>query len=334
MPQIQDTNAKDYLGKPLIFADIFNYFLYDGEQIIVPDALKEMDPTELTVIHGKETIPIQRLRDLLKLFTIKTDGDVFYVLLGLEAQTDIHYAMPVRNMLYDGLQYMEQVRQAADTHDALKDHQGITPGEFLSKFYRTDRLTPVITLTLCLSPADWDAPRSLHEMMNVPDNRLLDFIANYKLNLVSPANLEQTDFDKFRSELREVLMYIKHSDDKEGLRKLLQEEKKFTSLSRDAVSLLNAVTKTGIKYNEDEEEVNVCKAIEDMMNDAKSAGREEGRNKGREEGRKEGREEGREEGIVSTALNMLKDNLDFATIAKYTHLPLERLQTLNASLAR
>lgn len=69
------------------------------------------------------------------------------------------------------------------------------------------------------------------------------------------------------------------------------------------------------------------------LDDALAASREDGREEGFDDGVKKGREEGREEGIIATALNMLKDNLDVNTIMKYTHLPLERLITLNASLA-
>lgn len=46
-----------------------------------------------------------------------------------------------------------------------------------------------------------------------------------------------------------------------------------------------------------------------------------------------GREKGHDDGIIYTALNMLKDNLAFATIAKHTNHSLERLQTINVSLA-
>ena len=37
----------------------------------------------------------------------------FFVILGIENQTDIHYAMPVRNMLYNALTYYEQVEEIA-----------------------------------------------------------------------------------------------------------------------------------------------------------------------------------------------------------------------------
>ena len=42
-----------------------------------------------------------------------TDGKTKYVLYGVENQTDIHYAMAVKNHLYDALEYAGQVEEAA-----------------------------------------------------------------------------------------------------------------------------------------------------------------------------------------------------------------------------
>ncbi|MBM6801946.1 hypothetical protein H6B07_04535 [Mediterraneibacter glycyrrhizinilyticus] len=59
-----------------------------------------------------------------------------------EAQDKIHYAMPVRNMVYDSLDYAEQVRIVQ------KGHKGryATSEEFLSGFGKEDKIYPVITL--------------------------------------------------------------------------------------------------------------------------------------------------------------------------------------------
>jgi muramidase (phage lysozyme) len=65
--------------------------------------------------------------------------------------------MVVRNMIYDALNYGDQVRKMAAIHREQKDTRG---AEFLSGFRKTDRLKPVITLTLywgakscCSTPA-------------------------------------------------------------------------------------------------------------------------------------------------------------------------------------
>lgn len=65
---------------------------------------------------------------------------------------------------------------------------------------------------------------------------------------------------------------------------------------------------------------------------AHEKGWNEGREVGREEGRAEGREEGRAEGIKenkrNTARSMKKDGLPLDTIAKYTTLSIEEIETL------
>lgn len=50
-----------------------------------------------------ETEVQQKYRDVLKRAVIMQNKETTYLLLGIENQTDIHYAMPVRNMIYDSL---------------------------------------------------------------------------------------------------------------------------------------------------------------------------------------------------------------------------------------
>ena len=49
----------------------------------------------------KKEFQLQRWRDLLKSVVVKSIGSAYVVLIGVENQSDIHYAMPVKNMLYD-----------------------------------------------------------------------------------------------------------------------------------------------------------------------------------------------------------------------------------------
>ena len=143
-----DTVAKIYMKQSSIFADVFNFYLYGGRQVIKPEQLRELDPTELSIPYGKDKKdePVQRYRDTLKELAAMEDGEGAYLLLGIESQSLVHYAMPVRNLLYDGLQYARQVDETARRHRKEKDYKGRASSEFLSGFYREDRLLPVITL--------------------------------------------------------------------------------------------------------------------------------------------------------------------------------------------
>ena len=41
-------------------------------------------------------------------------NDAVYVILGIENQSHVHYAMPVKNMLYDAMEYANQVKKVAN----------------------------------------------------------------------------------------------------------------------------------------------------------------------------------------------------------------------------
>lgn len=163
-----DTITKEYMKDPIIFADVFNKFLYHGKQVINPDKLTEMDSTEIVVPYGegKAGVPEQKYRDVLKL--MMTDGNIAYCILGCEDQGTIHYAMPVKNMLYDSMQLARQVKKAAKSHrhksgDTEDTGYEPTSDEFLSGFYKTDRLIPVVTLVIYFGPDRWDGPLTLKE---------------------------------------------------------------------------------------------------------------------------------------------------------------------------
>lgn len=70
------------------------------------------------------------------------DENAAYVIYGLELQSAIHFAMPVRNMLYDAIQYANQVERTAKVHRKNKD-KADTNDEFLSGFYKEDMINIV-----------------------------------------------------------------------------------------------------------------------------------------------------------------------------------------------
>ena len=88
-----------------------------------------------------------------------------------------------------------------------------TAVEFSSVFQKEDRLHPVITVVIYFSTDPWDGPRSVHEMLSDIPPELLDYIPNYKLHLIEPAALSDEQLQKFQSNLREVLLFIKYAKD-------------------------------------------------------------------------------------------------------------------------
>ena len=162
------------MGQRDIFADAFNFYLYGGRQVLHPEQLRELDSTELSYPFGADGRgePVQKYRDVLKSAVFMENGEAAYLLLGIENQTSVHYAAPVKNLLYDALQYARQVELTAKRHRESGDHKGHGGSEFLSGFYQEDKLFPVITLILLFSPDKWDGPRTLREMMETEESNI------------------------------------------------------------------------------------------------------------------------------------------------------------------
>ncbi len=69
-----DTITKDYMSDTAIFADVFNYYIYGGEQIIQAEQLIERDSTKITLPYGADgaVVPVQKFRDVQKLYAAMT----------------------------------------------------------------------------------------------------------------------------------------------------------------------------------------------------------------------------------------------------------------------
>lgn len=275
-----DIVTKEYMREPHVFADAFNFLLYDGRQVIKPSELKELDTAEMMYIFGggapKRGTGVQKYRDILKYVTVMSGAKAAYILLGVENQTDIHYAMPVKNMVYDAMQYAEQVSRIAFDHRNNSNKGTMSSAEFLSGFTREDRLQPVITLVVHFGADPWDGPTSLHEMLAVQDDTIRRYAQDYRVHMLDPGRISQNDFKKFASSLREVLNYIKYSKDEKGLARLLEEDERLKKLEVEAARVIETITHTDFAIDEKTEVVNVCQAVEDMMKTREQKGRELG----------------------------------------------------------
>ena len=301
-----DAETKTYLSDRKRFADAFNFSVYDGDEVIQADDLKELDTTAIAMPYGADAkAAVQKYRDLLKLYTAMQDERAIYLVLGLEVQALVHYAMPVRGMLYDALNYAHQVTEAAASYrKERKDEDttaktGLTQEEYLSGFRKEDRLIPVITLTLCLSAEPWDGTKSIHEMLAMEDKRLLRFVQDYKLNLLTPADIAEEDFAKFRTGLGAVMQFAKHRNDKDV--SWMEGNERFEQMDWDTASLIKTVTGANIQI-EKGESVNMWAAWENGINQARNDGYTNGRN----DGYADGRNDGRDSTMISNIKNLME----------------------------
>ena len=302
----KDAKAREFLSNNERFADLFNFYLFKGKQVIKPSDLQEKDTATVLSLYGidKKEVQKQRWRDLLKSAIVKETDGVVYVLLGAENQSDIHYAMPVKNMIYDGMNYGSQVTEAARIHRDKKEFD--SSAEFLSGFRKEDKLIPVITLTVYWGSDEWDAPRCLHDMFPKMDRRILKYVDNYHLHLIVPN--EMKDFHKFRTSLREVFEVINASEDRRKMQSVIESNPNFKCLENEAVSAINVFTGINIPINGKEQNTDMCKAWKDQWT------------KGCEEGRKE------------DIINMLKNNRTPEQIADFCDYDLEYVRSIQKEI--
>jgi len=274
-----DQITNEYMKDKSRFSDVFNYFMYGGRQVLLPEHLHELSTVEQVFPYGKDgkTHEVQRFRDVLKNACVMTDEqERTYVLLGIENQSYIHYAAPVKDMLYDAMNYARQAERIASVHRKRKD--STTSSEFLSGFNKDDRLRPIITLMIYWSDKEWDGKLSLHEIIDFPDEKIKSFIPDYWVNLLSPSRID--DFAKFRTELGEVFEFIKCSGDKAALSTLLNDNAEFRQLDRASAEVINEVTGLNLDFTMEGEKVDVCKAIEQIRKEAIEEGDKHGEEKG------------------------------------------------------
>ena len=287
-----DTEGKKFLSNRELFADAFNYLLYDGKEVIKPDELRELDTTELTVPYGNNArFPVQKYRDLLKVWNAMMDDSAIYVVLGAELQDKVHYGMPVKNGLYDMLGYSKQIAEIKRSYQKKdskkKDKEGgeaeegeltvengvlkikLTHEEFLSGLRKGDKLVPIITAVVYFGEEPWDGPRSLYDLLDIKDETLKKFIPNYWINLISPADMDEEEFTKFHTELGEAMRILKHQKEDADKVILATNHKKF---SPETAYFLNRVAKLGLKFVEKTGGIDMCQSIERRMEKERISG--------------------------------------------------------------
>ena len=264
---VADIVTAEYMSDNAVFADAFNFLMFNGEKIVNPESLQAIDTKEITLPFNlndeDETLePVQKYRDVLKSTVMRYNDDAAYVLLGIENQTHVHYAMPVRNMIYDSLQFGKQVSEVAAKHKRNKEHKGAA--EYLSGFHKDDELIPVITLVINFDPEEWDGPTSLHDMMRSADPIVLKYTPDYKLNLIDPSFISEEELKKFSTDLGEVLTLIKYSKDAKKFREYALNNKDLT-LDQQAARVVNVITDLNISISDGEEEIKMCDAMKQII---------------------------------------------------------------------
>ena len=244
---------------------------------------------------------IHRYRDIV----MRWKKGALLVLLACENQEKVHYAMTVRNMLYDSLSYAGQIQQLWKEREK-EEKQKMTAPEFLSKWKKDDRLVPVITLVFYYDTEQWDGSTDLHGMLQWGDGEenqelLREYVPNYRINLVDAGNQEH--LERFQSDLQEILGMLKcRGNKKELLDYMNKREEYFRNVDEETYQVMREflhsekMLKENVERIEGKETVDMCKALDELYNDGIELGREQGI----EQGRKQGIECGMIRGTIET----------------------------------
>ncbi len=268
----KDAVTRMYMNENDHFADAVNFCCFGGREVVQPENLQAMDSTVVANILGRngKKKTEQRFRDLLKMAEIKYDDKAVYLMVGIENQSEIDRIMTVRTMLSDSLQYMMQIERIRKRHRKRNDKTD-DASEYMSGFYRGDKLLPVITVTVYFGGKPWNAPTDLHSMLDASPE-VLKLVPNYWLNLIDPRAVGNGDFAKFRTELRNVMKFVKYSGNKSELVDMMNQDETFHNVSWDTANTINVVTGSKLKLPERKERVDMCKAIEQIRNDSVQEG--------------------------------------------------------------
>ena len=216
-------------------------------------------------------MPVQKYRDLLKLWNAMMDENAIYVIIGAELQDQVHYGMPVKDGLYDMVGYSKQIAEIKRSYKKDAAGEGditvengvlkikLTSEEFLSGLRRGDKLIPIITAVIYFGDKPWDGPKSLYDMLDIPNEAMKRFIPNYWINLISPADMDETEFDKFHTHLGLAMKVIKHQSDKADKVIMAMGHQK---IDRETAEFLNKAVNLKLEYEEKSGGVDMCKAME------------------------------------------------------------------------
>ena len=308
MQQEADTASKVFFGNNKNFAEVFNKLLFN-EVLIDPEKLEDSDTTESAVIEISEgkRITLQKYRDLKK----KYYENVGLWILAIENQTHIHYLEPLVIMGYDYIDYMKQVNNIGMEYKNKSEK--LSGDEYLSRFKKGEKLTPIISIVVYYGDKEWDGPTKLSDLFPEMKSSLYKYVNDYPLHIIDVQRMTEEEINSLSGEVKAVLGFIRYSAHTEELRAFIDKnESQFENVSIEAAKMIDAVSKN-YRLSERIEKaakseiggVNMCKALEDWERTAK----DEGIREGKEEGIKEGKKEGIREEKTAVILRMKKGGL-------------------------
>lgn len=317
-----DISTKEFMQNPNIFAEIFNYLIYNGDPVIQPESLIPFDP--VAIIKSENTLLKEYQRDLLMYWNGMYGEDTTYLLLGIENQTHVDYAMPARIMTYDSLQYSKQLR---DRRQQLKKihYKDCSDAELLSGFRKTDRLKPVLTVVVYFGHEPWDGPTRLSDLYEDVDEETKKQLPDYPLHLITPDSLTDSDLASFSSGFEQLMLLLRDCPDQNSLVSKCMLDPRLQNLDIEVANVINSITKLKIPLPKEGGTVKMFEAFIQLKETFMEQGLTQGHKQGLKLGLEQGLEQGRDQNaIYSISALMRSMNLTVAQAMDALEIPFEK----------
>ena len=267
-----DTILKTFWKNNQRFADLFNTVLFEGNPVLKPNDLQEVDTDVSSIIKfNGHAETVQRILDVVR----KTAYGVDFIIWGLENQEKIHYAMPLRHMIWDSLIYLKEYNEIAAKNRKEKEYS--TSDEFLSALKKDDRLHPVISLCIYYGEKEWDGPFNLLDMLVIPEY-LKPLVSDYRMNLIQVRQSENLCFQNQDISIVFDMIRSIYNKDYETFHEMYKDKTMSTELGLTVGSVVKsqAIINEVMKMEEKRSEVDMCDALQRWFDEAVQKGKIEG----------------------------------------------------------
>ena len=149
-----------------------------------------------------------------------------------------------------------------------------------------------------------------------------DYLPNYKINLLDAGSVE--DVSRFRTDLQQVFGMLKYRGEKEKLQRYMQENRDyFGQVDVETYQALGAFLHSEKKLKEiveygEEEQIDMCKALDDIYAD----------------GVKDGEKAGRTQEKLIIITRMIKEGMSASVIRKCTEATDQEIEQARDQLAK
>ena len=272
----KDEVLKNVLSNNDRFRNIINNALFDGKNTIKEENLSDLNIEYDYYSEGKYN---KKIRDLLKSCVLKKDDLLNYVVFGIENQIEYDKYMALRCLEYDLLEYERQIYI-----EKIKDFK------------------PVLTLVIYYGKTKWKNKKlsdiikvdKVCDALNV-DKNPWKWMDDYELHLLSINELTESELNNFNLDNRQLFKTMRSLNNKEKLN-ILKNDIDFVKVNKDMANAISYLL--NIDINTEGDDINMCKALEELKQDWKQEGILLGKEEGILLGKAEGKEEGKAEGIA------------------------------------